>query len=167
MSDKKYENSPRRNFLKKTGIGVGAVSIGAFGSLGGALQAFANTKKDAILIKKSVAAVERSAKKGASGRAISLTANYKKLGGENKIVVGALRAVDKSLKAANAFEKYDQKRIDKAVSGALTKYASSVETGDIEVNCGVTKGIGGSALETMVEFGGAGTSDQLNERGFR
>ncbi len=166
MSDTENHDNKRRKFLKTSS--AGAASVGMFGGLLASLEALANTREDAQLIKKAVSNLETAAKKGAKGKALSLTQHYLKLGGKNKVVVGALKSVDQSLMKANAFEKFDKRTIGKAVSGGLTTYASKgVDVGDVEVNCGIKAGepIKGSALETMVEYGGSGVENSLRENG--
>lgn len=168
MSDSGKPDNTRRSFIRTST--AGAATVGLFGGLASALEAFANTREDAAMIRKAVSNVEAAAKKGAKGEALSLVANYRKLGGRNRVVAGALKSVDESLAKANAFQEYDRERIGRAVSSGLKRHIQGV--GDIsgnEVNCGLKAGdpIKGTALETMVEFGGSSTADALRERGLK
>ena len=171
MSNKKPQdgkagaNESRRDFLKKTGLGIGAAAAVPVGFLAQVLEVKAAIQQDGALIDRAAAQVEASARKGARGNALSLMDQYRSLGGSSRDVISVLQRVDGKLARIKAFERYNKGAIDRAVSEAIVEHVGPQGAGASDK--ANLYDVRGSAAREMFDRGGSPLKSHLTRVGVR
>lgn len=178
MTDKKSKLQERRKFLKTSGVGLGATSLFTAGILG-AFRAHALTREDGKFLNIAAKAVEKAARKGAKGKAVSMQVQYQKAGGRSKRVLIVLNGFDATMKKLG----YDEKTIDGSLDQGLARGFSTLfddsdigkgrekefGVGDIDIEFGYGNKSGlkgeGSAFKTALDFGGVELREEIRTQG--
>lgn len=156
-------NESRRDFLKKTGLGIGTAAALPATFLAQVLEVKAAVQMDGSIINKAAAMVEANARKGAKGNALSLMDQYRGLGGSSKDVVQVLKLVDARLAKINAFQRYNKGAIDRAVQDSIIDYVGP--KGGVAADKSSLYDIKGSAAREMFDRGGARLKSHLSRAG--
>lgn len=162
-ADESGANESRRDFLKKTGLGIGAAAALPAGFLAQVLEVKAAVQKDGALIDRAAAQVEANARKGATGNALSLMDQYKAAGGSSRDVLEVMKLVDVKLAKIKAFERYNKGAIDRAVEDAIIDYVGP--KGSVAAGKSSLYDIKGSAARDMFDRGGARLKSHLTRAG--
>jgi hypothetical protein len=170
MTDKKNRrstgaNESRRDFLKKTGLGIGTAAALPAGFLAQVLEVKAAMQRDGQIIEQAAAKVESNARRGGKGDAISLVDQYRALGGSSRDVVQVLKGVDARLERMKAFQRYNKGVIDRAVEDAIIDYVGP--QGSVAAGKSNLYDVKGSAAREMFERGGPRLKSHLTRAGVR
>ena len=156
-------NESRRDFLKKTGLGIGTAAALPASFLAQVLEVKAAVQMDGNLINKAAGMVEANARKGVRGNALSLMDQYRELGGSSKDVVAVLKLVDGRLAKIKAFERYNKGAIDRAVQDSIIDYVGP--KGGAAADKSSLYDVRGSAAREMFDRGGSRLKSHLTRAG--
>ena len=156
-------NESRRDFLKKTGLGIGTAAALPATFLAQVLEVKAAIQMDGKIIDKSAALVEANARKGAKGSALLLKDQYRELGGSSKDVLEVLKLVDARLAKIKAFQRYNRGAIDRAVQDSIIDYVGP--RGGAAADKSSLYDVKGSAAREMFDRGGSRLKSHLSRAG--